>query len=104
MLIRESKKNISPEMWALSEKDDVILTKENSPDQRVVVSYKNYKALKKALADQKMSGQESSPAESFDLNPHLQDLIDIVENGQFEDITDDDHYFRNFVKELDSSE
>ena len=104
MLIRESKQNISPEVWALSEKDDVIFTKENSDDQRVLINYKTYESMKQSLTNYKQLNQKPSSAETFDLNPHLQDLIDIVKNDQFEDITDQDHYFRNFVRGQENSE
>ncbi len=104
MLIRESKKNISPEIWALSEKDDVIITKENSAEQRVIINYKIYESIKQALTDRKKIKQQSNSAESFDLNPYLQDFIDILQNDQFEDITDDDHYFENFARKIKSKD
>ncbi|MFZ5517332.1 MAG: hypothetical protein ACOY90_11875 [Candidatus Zhuqueibacterota bacterium] len=97
--------NISDsDIWDLSKTDDIIFTKEGSEEQRVLINFETYKAIKKALANRSKISDNLTAAESFDLNPFLQDLIDIVNTDQFEDITDNDHYFENFVRKLNQGE
>jgi len=35
-----------PEIWKLSESEDIIITKQGSNDQRVLLNYKTYQAIK----------------------------------------------------------
>ncbi|MBN2009043.1 hypothetical protein JW960_06840 [candidate division KSB1 bacterium] len=102
MHVRPSQKNISPEVWALAEKDDVIITGKTSDDQRVLIYYKTYQAMKAKLSRMSTVIQDNA-TNAFDLNPYLQDFIDIFNNDDFEDITDDDHYFENYVRKLKNS-
>jgi hypothetical protein len=43
-------------------------------------------------------------ADQFDLNPYLDELIKIVKDGQFEDISDQPHYFENLARKIKSNE
>ncbi len=97
--------NISDsDIWELSKTDDIIITKEGSEEQRVLINFETYKAIKQALANRSRISDNLARAESFDLNPFLQDLINIVNTDQFENITDNDHYFENFVRKLNQGE
>ena len=104
MQVKQFNKIADPEIWALSETDDVIITKGDSNEQRVLINYKTYQTIKQALANRSKSNTTSMSADSFDLDPFLQDFIDILNNDQFEDITDDDHYFENFVRNIKTGE
>jgi len=101
MLTKQFTDLSNPELWKLSEKDDVIINKEGSNEQRVLINYETYKSIKEAVA---VSKHHAHSADSFDLNPYLQDFIDILQNDQFEDITNNDHYFENFVRKVKSGE
>ncbi len=98
MLIKQFTDLSNPELWKLSEKDDVIINKEGSNEQRVLINYETYKSIKETVTGSKHH------ADPFDLNPFLQDFIDILQNDQFEDITNNDHYFENFVRKVKSGE
>lgn len=39
-------------------------------------------------------------ADNFDFNPYLDELIKIAQGDDWEDITDQPHYFENMVREL----
>jgi len=103
MLIKEFTEMTDPEVWNLSENDDIIIFRKDSNQQRVLINYKTYQNLKDSLI--KLQQQNSnSLTTQFDLNPYLQDFIDIIQNDQFEDITDDDNYFQNFTRRIKSGE
>jgi len=104
MLIKQFTEMRNPKIWDLSENDDIIITRKGQNEQRVLINFKTYEAMKKTLANRKHLSQQSQSADSFDLSPYLQDFIDILQNDEFEDITDDDHYFENFVRELKTGE
>ena len=87
----------SDELWNLSENDDVILSKDNNKDHRILINYKQYKILKDALSNYQQNHFRISDSDEFDLNPHLEDLNRIVKNGKFKDISDQPNYFENIV-------
>ena len=104
MLIKRFNEIKDLEIWDLSETDDIILTKEDSDDQRVLINFKTYKDLKEMLLKLQQQDSGSNLADQFDFNPHLQDFIDILNHGQFEDITDNDTYFQDFARSIKSGE
>lgn len=104
MLIKEFADIKNPEIWDLSETDDIIITKEDSDDQRVLINFKTYKDLKEMLLKLQQQDSSSNLADQFDFNPHLQDFIDILNHDQFEDITDNDTYFQDFTRSIKSGE
>jgi hypothetical protein len=85
---------ISSDIWDLSKTDDIILTRKDREDQRVLINYKTYQTFKDLLFQIQQSDSGLTSSHQFDLNPHLQDLIDILNQDQFEDITDVDHHFQ----------
>ena len=103
MLIKEFADMKNPEIWDISENEDIIITKENTNTKRVLVNYDAYKALKEALNQYRQNPLTVRDADEFDLNPHLEDLNTIVKNGNFKDITDQPHYFENVLQKLKSS-
>ena len=104
MLIKEFSEIMDKEIWDLSENEDIIITKENTDNKRVLVNYDNYKILKDALNQYRQKPLTVKDAEEFDLNPHLEDLNTIVKNGNFKDITDQPHYFENMARKIKSLE
>jgi len=104
MLIKEFADMKNPEIWDLSENEDIIITKENTDNKRVLVNYDNYKTLKDALNQYRQDQLRVNDADQFDLNPHLEDLNTIVRNGNFKDITDQPHYFENMARKIKSLE
>ena len=69
-----------PELWRLSKTDDIILTKKDSNEKRVLVNYKTYKAIKEKLAGQLDFENNLHPSDSLDIDPFLLDFIDILGN------------------------
>ena len=102
MLIKEFADINNPEIWDLSENEDIIITKKNTHHKRVLVNYDNYKILKDALNQYRQNQFMIRDVEDFDLNPHLEDLSTIVKNGNFKDITDQPHYFENMAHKIKS--
>jgi len=102
MLIKEFADIKNPEIWDLSENEDIIITKENTDHKRVLVNYDNYIILKDALNQNRQKPLTVKDADEFDLNPHLEDLNIIVKNGNFKDITDQPHYFENMARKIKS--
>ena len=103
MLIKEFADMKNPEIWDLSETEDIIITKENTDHKRVLINYNNYEILKDALNQYRQNPLTVRDADEFDLNPHLEDLNTIVNNGNFKDITGQPHYFENVLQKLKSS-
>jgi len=97
MLIKKFTDIKNPEIWDLSENEDIIITKENTDKKRVLVNYDIYKTLKDALNQYRQHQLAVKDADEFDLNPHLKDLNAIVKNGNFKDITDQPYYFENMA-------
>ena len=89
MLIKEFADIKNPEIWDLSKNDDIIITKEDSDDQRVLINFKTYKNFKNMLLKLQQQNWDLKLADQFDFNPYLQDFIDILNHDQFEDITED---------------
>jgi PHD/YefM family antitoxin component YafN of YafNO toxin-antitoxin module len=104
MLIKEFADMKNPEIWDLSETEDIIIIKENTDQKRVLIDYDNYKILKDALNQYRQNPLTVRDADEFDLNPHLEDLNTIVKNGNFKDITDKPHYFENMARKIKSVE
>ena len=104
MLIKEFADIKNPEIWDISENEDIIITKENTDHKRVLINYDNYKILKDALNQYRQNQLVIKDADEFDLNPHLEDLNTIVKNGNFKDITDQPHYFENLARKINSLE
>ena len=100
MLVKEFADIKNPEIWDISENEDIIIIKENTNTKRVLVNYDAYKTLKEALNQYRQNQLTIKDADEFDLNPHLEDLKTIVKNGNFKDITDQPHYFENMVREI----
>jgi hypothetical protein len=98
MLIKQFTEITDPEIWDLSENDDIILTREGCKEQRVLINLKTYQAFKDMLLQ--FQQQDSGLAAQFDFNPYLQDFIDILNHDKFEDITDDDSYFQNLARNI----
>ena len=92
------------EIWNLSENEDIIITKKNTNNKRVLVNYDSYKTLKEALNQYHQNQLKVNEADQFDLNPHLEDLNTIVKNVNFKDITDQPHYFENMARKIKSIE
>jgi hypothetical protein len=88
MLIKQFTEITDPEIWDLSENDDIIITREGSKDQRVLINLKTYQAVKDMLMQFQQQDSDSGLAAKFDFNPYLQDFIDVLNYDQFEDITD----------------
>ena len=103
MLIKEFDDIKNPEIWDLSENEDIIITKKNTDHKRVLINYDAYKVLKEALNQYHQNQLIVKDTDEFDLNPHLEDLNTIVKNGNFKDITDQPHYFENVLRKLKSS-
>lgn len=104
MLIKKFVDIKNPEIWDLSKTDDIIITKEDCDDHRVLINFKTYKDLKEMLLKLQQQNSSSNLADQFDFNPHLQDFIDILNHDQFEDITDNDTYFPDFTRSIKSGE
>jgi len=104
MLIKQFNEIKDLEIWDLSENEDIIITKENTNNKRVLVNYDNYKTLKDALNQYRQNQLKINDSDQFDLNPHLEDLNTIVKNGNFKDITDQPHYFENMARRIKSIE
>jgi hypothetical protein len=104
MQIKQFNEMVSPDIWDLSATDDIILTRKDREDQRVLINYKTYQTLKEAISQLQQADSELTLMNQFDLNPYLQDFIDILNQDQFEDITDDDNYFRNVARSIKSGE
>jgi hypothetical protein len=49
MRVKQFAELTNPEIWDLSENDDIIIAKEGSKDQRVLINFKTYESLKKTL-------------------------------------------------------
>ncbi len=104
MLIKEFADIKNPEIWDLSETDDIIITREGSDDQRVLINFKTYRDLKEMLLKLQQQDSDSKSADQFNFNPHLQDFIDILNHDQFEDITDEGNYFQNLARSIKPGE
>lgn len=104
MLIKEFTDIKNPEIWDLSETEDIIITRKNSSHKRVLINYENYKILKDALNQYRQHLLTAKDADEFDLNPHLEDLNTIVKQGNFKDITNQPHYFENLARKIKSLE
>ena len=104
MIIKKLSDLKNTDVWDLSEHEDIIITKDNTDNKRVLVNYDNYKILKDALDQCKQSKFKVQDADQFDLNPHLEDLNTIVKNGKFKDISDQPHYFENLARKIKSIE
>ena len=102
MQVKQFSEISDPETWDLSQNEDIIITKKILNDQRVLVSYENYKKLKNALKQSKQNELKARDAEEFDLNPFLDELNTIVKNGHFEDITDQPDYFEKMARRVKS--
>jgi len=102
MLIKEFDDIKNPEIWDLSETEDIIITKENTDNKRVLINYDHYKILKNTLNQYRQNPLTVKDADEFDLNPHLEDLDTIVKNGNFKDITDQPYYFENLARKIKS--
>ena len=104
-MLSENFSNITdPQIWELSENDDIILSKDDSTEHRVLVNYENYKALKDLITQLKSHQLIIKDSDEFDLNPHLEDLNAIVKSGQFEDISDQPHYFKKMAQDFIKNE
>jgi hypothetical protein len=104
MQIKQINEMVSPDIWDLSATDDIILTRKDREDQRVLINYQTYQRLKQAISQLQQADSSMAIQDQFDLNPLLQDFIDILNQDQFEEITDDDNYFRNFARSIKSRE
>jgi len=104
MLIKKFADLKKPEIWDLSETDDIIFTKEDCDDHRVLINFKTYKNLKEMLLKFQQQDSDLKVANQFDFNPYLLDFIDVLHHDQFEDITDKDNYFQNFARSIKSGE
>ena len=93
-----------PNIWDLSEHDDIIIIKENSNQQRVLMNFESYKILKEASNQYYQSQLRINDDDQFDLNPYLENLNTIVKAGNFKDITDQPHYFENLARKKNSKE
>jgi hypothetical protein len=104
-VLSENFSNINdPKIWELSKHDDIILSKDDTDEYRVLVNYENYKALKELISQLKSGQLIINDSDEFDLNPHLEDLNAIVKNGQFEDISNQPHYFRKMAQDFIKNE
>lgn len=83
MLIKEFSDINNPEIWDLSETEDIIITKENTDNKRVLTNYDHYKILKASLDQYRQNQLTLKGADEFDFNPHLEHLNTIVKNGNF---------------------
>lgn len=92
------------EIWDLSENEDIIFTKKNTDNKRVLVNYKSYQILKKSLNQYFQTQLKINDGDQFDFNPFIEDLNTIVKNGNFTDIADQPHYFENLARLLKSNE
>ncbi len=104
MIVKKLSDLKNTDVWDLSEHEDIIITKDNTDTKRVLVNYDSYKILKDASEQCKQSKFKVQDADQFDLNPYLEELIKIVKDGQFEDITDQPHYFENLARQIKSTE
>lgn len=89
MLIKPFTEITAPNTWELSENDDIIITREGSKNQRVMINVKTYQAFKEMLLQFQQQDSDSNFAAQIDFNPYLQDFIDILNHDQFEDITEE---------------
>jgi len=104
MLIKEFADLKRAEIWDLSETNDIIITKEDSDDQRVLINYKTYQKPKEMLFKLQQQNSDTMLADQFDFNPFVQDFTDIFHKDKSEDITDKDNYFQNFSRSIKSGE
>jgi hypothetical protein len=85
MHIKQFAEITNPEIWDLSEKDDIIIAKEGSKDQRVLINFNTYESLKNTLfrLQQQISDLDD---ESYDWSPHVNDFNDILKNSNFKEV------------------
>lgn len=104
MTIKNLKELTSPDIWELSENEDILIRKDESDDYRVLVNFKDYQTLKDALARYHQQQFRVNDTESVDLNFYLEDLKKIVTTGHFEDVTDQPQYFETIARKAKQRE
>ena len=98
MLIKQFTELRRTEIWGLAENEDIIITRKGSNEQRVLINFKTYESMKKALFRLQQQVSLASATDDMDWSPYLQDFEDIFDSGNFKDV--DNNHFVNLARRM----
>ncbi len=97
MIIKKLSEIQDPQIWNLTEHEDIIITREGSSGQRVLLDLKTYQALKESATKLPSQTMEIKTV-NFELNPNLQSYLDRLQNNTLEQNTENEKYSENYTR------